>query len=150
MPDTKSNSQNFISRFFNRDGKGSLSERVGNNEKKITLLKNIIQAPKVISPEFKELGKSPVSESLDSIHIALDQLLQTIRDDQQFEADKAEDARKLREQKDREDDENKLETRFEGVKKIAGKILKPFQSIWSKIWGFISTVLLGNVLLRII
>lgn len=150
MPDTKSNSQNFISRFFNRDGKGSLSERVSNNEKKITLLKNIIKAPKVISPEFKELGKSPVAESLDSIHISLDQLLQTIRDDQQFQADKAEDERKLREQKDREDDENKLETRFEGVKKIAGKILKPFQSIWSKIWGFISTILLGNVLLRII
>ena len=71
MPDTKSNSQNFISRFFNRDGKGSLSERVSNNDKKLTLLKNIIKAPKVISPEFKELGKSPVAESLDSIHIDL-------------------------------------------------------------------------------
>ena len=150
MPDTKGKSQNFISRFFGRDDKGSLSERVGNNEKKITLLKNIIQAPNVISPEFRELGKSPVSESLDSIHIALDQLLQTIRDDQQFEADKAENARKLREQKGRDDDESKLETKFGAVKKIAGKILKPFQSIWSRIWGFISKVLLGNIILKII
>ena len=53
MPDTKS--QNFLNRFFNRDGKGSLRDRVTNNEKKITLLNPTIlffAAPTIEEPNF--------------------------------------------------------------------------------------------------
>ena len=48
----------FTNKFFH-NGKGSLSlsQRVGNNEKKITALKNIIKAPKAIGPGFRDLGK---------------------------------------------------------------------------------------------
>ena len=100
MPDTKS--QNFLNRFFNRDGKGSLRDRVTNNEKKITLLKKIIKAPKAIDPKFKSLGEFPVAESLDNIHGALDDLLETIRGDQRLADETEEYARLKRERAERE------------------------------------------------
>ena len=40
--------------------------------------------------------------------------------------------------------------RWESLKKTTSKILKPFTSLWSKIWGFLSKVLLGNFLLKLI
>ena len=155
MPDTKNPQKiklnNFLGRFLGRDGKGSLSERVTNNEKKITLLKKIIQAPKAIDPKFKSLGEFPVAESLDNIHGALDDLLETIRSDKKLEDEKEEYARLKREREEREAKKKALrKQRWEGIKKVASTIIKPFRSLWDKIWGFISTILLGNIVLRII
>ena len=149
MPDTKS--QNFLNRFLGRDGKGSLRDRVANNEKKITLLKKIIKAPKAIDPKFKSLGEFPVAESLDNIHGALDDLLETIRGDQRLADDKAEYERLKREKAER-DAKNKAlkKQKWDGVKKIASKIVAPFAKLWDKIWGFISTILLGNIVMKIL
>ena len=149
MPDTKS--QNFLNRFFNRDGKGSLRDRVTNNEKKITLLKKIIKAPKAIDPKFKSLGEFPVAESLDNIHGALDDLLETIRGDQRLADEKAEYERLKREKAER-DAKNKAlkKQKWDGIKKIASKIVAPFAKLWDKIWGFISTILLGNIVMKIL
>ena len=150
MPDTKSKSQNFLDKFLGRYGKGSLRQRVSNNERKITLLKNIIRAPKAISPEFKGLGKSPI-EPLEDIHESLDELIAVIRQDAKLDDQKAEYERLKKEREARDAKEKKLEkTNWDGVKKIGAKILKPFQSIWDKIWGFVSKILLGNILMRIL
>ena len=40
--------------------------------------------------------------------------------------------------------------RWESLKKTTSTILKPFTSLWDKIWGFLKNVLLGNFLLKII
>ena len=37
-----------------------------------------------------------------------------------------------------------------GIQKVAGAVIKPFKSIWSKILGFLQTVILGNILMRIL
>ena len=118
MPDTKSKSQNFLDKFLGRDGKGSLRQRVSNNERKITLLKNIVRAPKAISPEFKGLGKSPI-EPLEDIHESLDELLAVIRQDAKLDDQKAEYERLKKEQDARDAKEDELEnTKWEGIKKV--------------------------------
>jgi len=139
-----------INKFLGRDGKGSLRERVTNNERKITLLKNIIKGPKAIDEKYKGIGKSPI-EPLEDIHTALDDLLEVIRADQKLADEKAEYERLKRERLKREKEKEKLQKeRWEGIKNISKKILAPFQGIWNKIWGFISTILLGNVVLKIV
>ena len=139
-----------LGKFLGRDGKGSLRERVANNERKITLLKNIIKAPKAIDDQYKGIGKSPI-EPLEDIHTALDDLLETIRGDKKLQDQKAEYERLKLEKEKRDAQRKKLQKeRWEKVKNISNKILAPFKGIWNKIWGFISTILLGSVLLMIV
>ena len=146
--------KNFASKFFSRDGKGSLSDRVSNNEKKITSLKNILKTQKItIGEQLRGLGKSPVEESrnqiLGDIDQRLDALLQTIREDNQLEIDAAEAARKKAEKDARAKKEKDLE-KWENLKATTSKVLKPFKNIWDKIIGFLKTVLLGNILMKIL
>ena len=35
-----------------------------------------------------------------------------------------------------------------GIEKVAGAVIKPFQSIWSKILGFLQTIILGRILFK--
>ena len=150
MPDTKSKSQNFLNKFLGRDGKGSLRQRVSNNEKKISLLKNIVKAPKAISQGFRDLGKSPI-EPLEDIHESLDELLAVIRQDAKLEDKKAQQERLKKEQAARDAKEDKLEnTKWEGIKKVGTKIVKPFQGLWDKMWNFLRNILLGNIVMKIL
>ena len=146
--------KNFASKFFSRDGKGSLSDRVSNNEKKITSLKNVLKTQKItIGEQLRGLGKSPVEESrnqiLGDIDQRLDALLQTIREDNQLEIDAAEAARKKAEEDARAKKEKDLE-KWDNLKTTTSKVLKPFKKIWDKIIGFLITFLLGNILMKIL
>ena len=97
------------------------------------------------------VGKSPESneETLGDIDDKLDDLLETLREDGKLEKDAAAAARKKAEQEKRAKKEKNLE-RWESLKKTTSTILKPFTSLWDKIWGFLKNVLLGNFLLKII
>ena len=97
------------------------------------------------------VGKSPESneETLGDIDDKLDDLLGTLREEGKLEKDAAAAARKKAEDEKRAKKEKNLE-RWESLKKTTSKILKPFTSLWSKIWGFLSNVLLGNFLLKLI
>ena len=97
------------------------------------------------------VGKSPESneETLGDIDDKLDDLLGTLREEGKLEKDAAAAARKKAEEEKRAKKEKNLE-RWESLKKTTSKILKPFTSLWSKIWGFLSKVLLGNFLLKLI
>ena len=70
-----------------------------------------------------------------------------------LQEENAKDAKQEAEQKRRSLKERLLEGGgkvWEGIKKVGEKVIKPFQSIWSKIIGFLQTVILGKILYSIL
>ena len=70
-----------------------------------------------------------------------------------LQQEQAKDAKKDQEDKKRKLKERLLEGAknvWGGIQKVAGAVIKPFQSIWSKIIGFIQTVILGRILYKIL
>ena len=70
-----------------------------------------------------------------------------------LQQEQAKDAKKDQEDKKRKLKERLLEGAknvWGGIKKVAGTVIKPFQNIWSKIIGFIQTIILGRVLYKIL
>ncbi len=92
------------------------------------------------------VGQSPVEED---IHEPLDEILRLLKEEHQLEKDKAEAARKKAEDEARARKEKNLE-RWNSLKKTASKVVKPFRSLWDKIWGFLKTIILGNILMKIL
>ena len=74
-------------------------------------------------------------------------------DNFKFQEEQAKDAKKDQEDKKRKLKERLLEGAknvWGGIQKVAGAVIKPFQNIWSKIIGFIQTVILGRILYKIL
>ena len=86
---------------------------------------------------------------MDDILEPLDEIFRLLKEEQQFDKDKAESARKKAEDEARARKEKNLE-RWNSLKKTASKVLKPFRSLWDKIWGFLKTIILGNILMKIL
>jgi hypothetical protein len=98
------------------------------------------------------VGKSPEGESDDNlgdIDEKLDEILETLREEGEFDEDQAEAERIKAEKAKRIKKEKNLE-RWKALKTTATKVVKPFRSLWDKIWGFLKTILLGNILTKII
>ena len=131
----------------------NIGNRVANNERKITLLKNIFKLRKDNVDNKLEGGGQSVGLKgiLDNIASNVDSIRDTLIGQQDFDKGQAEDARLKQEQQDRLKQEKGAEKeRFAGIKKIGDKVLAPVKSLWSKIWNFISTIFLGKVLLGIL
>ena len=70
-----------------------------------------------------------------------------------LQEDNAKDAKQEAEKKRRSLKERLLEGSgkvFDGVKKATSKVLKPFQSVWENIIGFIKKIILGRILVKIL
>jgi len=70
-----------------------------------------------------------------------------------LQEENAKDAKQEAEKKRRSLKERLLEGSgkvFDGVKKATNKVLKPFQSVWENIIGFIKKIILGRVLFKIL
>ena len=70
-----------------------------------------------------------------------------------FQEEQAKDAKQEAENKRRSLKERLLDGSgkvFDGVKKATNKVLKPFQSVWENIIGFIKKIILGRVLFKIL
>ena len=98
---------------------------------------------------------SPVSEGaeniLESINDKLDDLLKTVREEQKLEEKSAEKERRDAEEKARGAKETKLEKgRFAGLRKATEKIVKPVKGILDRILDFLTKIILGNILLKIV
>ena len=131
----------------------NIESRVGNNERKITLLKNIIKLRKENVDNKLEGGGQSVGLKgiLDNIASTVDSIRDTLIGQQEFDKDQSEDARIAAAQEVRAKQEKDAEKeRFAGIKKIGDKVLAPVKSLWSRIWNFISTIFLGKVLLGIL
>ena len=121
-----------------------LEKRVGINEKKITLLKNIGSLRK---DNQKKQFNSPLLESLQSIASTVGSIRDTLIQQQDNDKGIAEDMRREKEEKERKDQEKGLEAP-KPLQKIADKVIAPVMSVWGRIWKFISTIFLGKILMN--
>ena len=141
-----------------QESSDNIEGRVTANEKKITLLKNIVKlrkqnVDKQLKPEAEQdksqqMG-SPLLESLQSIASTVDSIRDTLIQQQDNDKGVTESMRREREEKDRQSQEKKLE-KPKLLQKFADPIIKPVMSIWSKILNFIKTLFLGKILMNFI
>lgn len=128
----------------------ALEDRVGNNERKITVLKNILKIRKSnIAENLQPSSQGPI----EGISASLDSIIETLKEDHKLKEDIAEDAKKEAEDKKRSLKERLLEGAgniWEGAKEIGAKILSPFAKYWETIKNFIATLILGNVITRLV
>ena len=128
---------------------GNIDKRVGNNERKITLLKNIFKARK--DNVDKKVGiQTSLQGILQSIAESVDSIRDTLIKRQESGEEGAEGRRIRGEQAEFEQREKDLEKkkRFEGLKKVGNRVLAPVKSLWERIWNFIKTLFLGKILLK--
>ena len=114
-----------------------LEKRVETNERKITILKNILKMRQ------QSDGKNKVGKTISGIAASVESISETVEDQNKFEKDKVEDERISTEQKGRKKRENFLEKMGGGVKKVAMKAIAPVKSLFDKILKFIGIFLLG-------
>ena len=125
-----------------------IDKRVGNNERKITLLKNIIKGRK--ENVDKKLGGGGLQSILASIATSVDSIRDTLIQRQESGEEGSDRKRIKAEQEEFDEREKGLEKkkRFEGLKKVGSRVLKPVMSLWERIWNFIKTLFLGKILLN--
>ena len=131
---TKSNSKIDPKKFLGKGG-GDLAKRVGNNERKITLLKNILQAQKVDIGEKLKFGGG-LEDSIQTITDSVTSISQTLLDQQELDKGQEDDDRIANQQKKRNLKEKLVEGGKgigEGIKNQAQKAIVPIQSAFDKI-----------------
>jgi len=118
-----------------------LEKRVETNEKKITLIKNILK----MRQQSENIGKT-----LDGIHESVEAIAETTDLQYKHDLDQAEDKRIQDEQDDSKKREKGLEKVSSGIAKGADKILAPVKSFMSKMWDFLKIVLLGAGVMKML
>ena len=129
-------------------------KKINSSSFNIGKTKGLITASKSLKALPAAIGTSPVSKSLDdnisAITTAIVSIHETIKQQQNLLAGSLESDRRRREKEKGDAAENKLEKRFEGLKKIAEKIIAPVKSILDKIIDFLVNVLLGRVVIKLL
>jgi len=95
---------------------------------------------------------SGMGKSISTIADTVDSIFNTLKEQFEEQKDTKEDARVQKEQKDAEKDEKKLEGKGKIGKALEGaskKAMAPFQSIWDKFVNFLTTILFGKALMKI-
>ena len=81
-----------------------------------------------------------------SVNSIVDTLKEDFKQDENFDKFK----KRQEEKKKRKSKENKLEAKkFDGIKKTATKLLKPFKSAWNRVFDFLKTVFFGRILFKL-
>ena len=135
-----------------KKGSSSLETRVSNNERKITLLKNIISTPKGMEG-FKSLDTQTESfgQIISDIREAVGGILITLTLQKKADKKGARKERIRQEQDKRSKIEDDLETdRFTGVKAITKKVLAPVATLWERIFKFLKLIFFGRVLFKLL
>jgi hypothetical protein len=100
------------------------------------------------------IAKSPLTKSLEdnisAITSAIVSISETLKQQKKISDDTSAYDRRKSEQEKRGLAENKLEKRFEGLKKVAEKIIAPVKSLLDRILDFIGTVILGRIVYKIV
>ena len=124
-------------------GRGGLEQRVANNERKITILKNIEKAK-----------KSKIGENLDLIGVSdgIDAIRKQLEEDYKLDQSSKEKDRKKRERDARAKKEGDLEgpKLLGNLKKTAENVVKPVKNIFDRVLKFLATILFGNAMMKII
>lgn len=126
------------------------SFNVGSVKGKLTGAK----ATKALPGAASSIAVSPISKSLEkdisAIASAVISISETLKQQKKVSDGASAADRRKAEQDKRALAESKLEKRFEGLKKAAEKIIAPVKSILDKIIEFVTTVLLGRVVYKLI
>ena len=106
-----------------------------------------------VKEKVESVSKKKKTESDPLIRISktLDSILRTLTDINKENRKKIEKDRRDAESRRRGGREKDLESkRFEGIKKALSTITKPFQSIWDRIVNFITNIVLGRIVLKLL
>jgi len=134
----------------------NLEKTVNNQAKKITSLKNISknQSTRIsganIGAKLPGGKANDVNENIKAITNSLTSIAQILAGGKKLKSDTAAFDRRKAEQEKRALAESKLEKRFDGLKKIAEKIIAPVKNILDRIIDFLVKVFLGRVIFKLI
>ena len=132
-----------------QESSDNIEGRVAANEKKITLLKNIVKlrkqnVDKQLKPEVEDKPQqmgSPLLESLQSIASTVDSIRDTLIKQQDNDKSVAESMRREKEEDERQGQEKGLESSKPNIIQKAGDaIMKPVMSLWDRIFNFLKTL----------
>ena len=119
---------------------------------KITTEK-LFNTPRVEPVNVRDItpDKSSQVDPLIRISDILDSILETLTNINNFDREQATRQRTDAENRRRGQRESELESKpFEGIKKALSAITKPFQSIWDRIVNFITNVIFGRIVIKLL
>jgi len=105
-------------------------------------------------PGTASLAASPISRTLEdniaAIAASMDSISETLKQQNKISDDTDAYNRRKAEQEKRGLAESKLEKRFEGLKKVAEKIIAPVKSLLDRIIQFFTTIILGRIVYKLV
>ena len=113
-------------------------------------------SPQKLLPGSEEVGKEePEQDSiikiLTDISESVKSILYSLKASNNISKNLAEDERKRQESKKRSGAESKLEKkRFEGLKKLGGKLIQPIKGPLDALFNFLKNVILGKIVIGLI
>ena len=143
-----------VSKFFGKEeNQTTTADSIGTSSLAVRSKTGKIDTKKFIpepTDENQEGGASgPVKDILSSV-ISIEE---TLNSQYQLQLEGAKEQKEEAEKKRRGAREKMLEGAgkiWDGIKTPGEKVIKPFQSIWSKILGFISTIFFGRIFYKIL
>ena len=112
---------------------------------------NYVEPVNVKDVTKKTAKVSKQTDPLIRISDILDSILNTLTNINKFDREQATRQRTDAENRRRGQRESDLESKpFEGIKKALSAITKPFQSIWDRIVNFITNVILGRIVIKLL
>ena len=124
---------------------GDINNRVSNNTRKITIIKNILGYQK---SELKENLASVTPQAL--MMRNLDNILETLRKEKQLEDKEKEEQRKNQESLRRKKEESRLETRVKNVRKATKEIVAPVKKTIDSIVKAFFAILTSKFLIKLV
>ena len=149
--------KDFGSRVMGQDDKGGYLSP----EERKARFKGEKFDPESVKPEDESGGEggskaekvlSSIAAPISAIADTVDSIFNTLKEQFDQQKDTKEDARIKQEQVDAKKDEKSLEKGGlkKGLEKTSQKALAPFQSIWSKLVNFLTTILFGKVVMKVL
>ncbi len=129
----------------------TLEKRVGNNERKITLLKNIVGGRKDGQSIGEKIrGGSSLDQSIQNITDTVTNISETLKNRHQWEKEQAKKEGIELEQAQRDKAEKGSEAKaFTALKETSQKVLAPVKSIFDRILDVIKKLILGKIAMNI-
>jgi hypothetical protein len=123
----------------------NVENRVAFNERKITILKNIL------GNQRSDLRENLKAVSPQTILLRnLDEIIKTLREEAKLEKREKDNERKNAENRKRRLRENKLEKRYEGLRKTTERILAPVKGVLDRIFQALIAIVGGKFLVGLV
>jgi len=122
---------------------------VGNIKQKVIGAKQFKSLPGTASVGASSISKT-LEDNIAAIAASMNSISETLKEQKKVSDDASSYERRKSEQEKRNLAENKLEKRFEGLKKAAEKIIAPVKSLLDRIIQFFTTILFGRIVYKLL